>query len=339
MFPTWTPTVFWLMNRRSPISRLVRPWATSAEHLALAPAQPERVGPLGRARRIAGDRADEVRPTVRADRPTRRPPRVGLGRGPHGPRRRPRHRARRRPRAAARSGPGRPARAARAGAAWRRAAGRARRPRAAAPAHGPGPTARSPRPASPRPGASARARRRTGRRAPPSLGATRRQTAPRRPRPRAVAGRPARWPATPRRPGANRPSPGRRAARTSPLAASTTWAVRWRAAASGASWRLLARLDARSPHRPGRPSRPSARRAATPRSRGPPPSPGRPTGWHRRCRRATARTRRRPGSTGRPAAARARRRTRGSSGRAAATRSRRRPSRSRRSRAGGREAR
>ena len=30
MFPTWTPTVFWLMNSRSPISRLVRPWATSA---------------------------------------------------------------------------------------------------------------------------------------------------------------------------------------------------------------------------------------------------------------------------------------------------------------------
>ena len=68
--------------------------------------------------------------------------------------------------------------------------------------------------------------------------------------------------------------------------------------------------------------------------RGRSPSRDRPSGSHRRCRRATARTRRRRGSTGRPAAARGRHRTRGRSGRAGATPPRRRRSRSRRSRAG-----
>ena len=56
MLPTWTPTVFWLMNRRSPISRFVRPWAIEREHLALARAEPERVAAArpGLARRAAG---------------------------------------------------------------------------------------------------------------------------------------------------------------------------------------------------------------------------------------------------------------------------------------------
>ena len=44
MFDTWTPAVFSLMNSASAIWRLVRPSATSAEHLPLAAGEAERVG-------------------------------------------------------------------------------------------------------------------------------------------------------------------------------------------------------------------------------------------------------------------------------------------------------
>ena len=47
MLPTWTPTVFWLMNRRSPISRFVRPAGDQRQHLELALGQAEGVAGRG----------------------------------------------------------------------------------------------------------------------------------------------------------------------------------------------------------------------------------------------------------------------------------------------------
>ncbi len=41
MFPTWTPTVFWLMNSRSPISRFVRPLATRERTSRSRPLRPK----------------------------------------------------------------------------------------------------------------------------------------------------------------------------------------------------------------------------------------------------------------------------------------------------------
>ena len=129
---------------------------------------------------------------------------------------------------------------------------------------------------------------------------------------------------------------GAPAARTSRLASSTTWFVRWRAAASGGSWRFwraspamaastwatIEAIRATSSHS-------SVARTAVPAT------VDRPAGIGD-VAAPQARTRPWRCSTGRPAAARARRRTRGSSGRAAARPSRRHPSRSRRSPAAGR---
>jgi hypothetical protein len=57
MLPTWTPTVFWLMNGCSPISRFVGRRRSGGGDLALALAEPERrrLRP-GRAYDLSGDR-------------------------------------------------------------------------------------------------------------------------------------------------------------------------------------------------------------------------------------------------------------------------------------------
>src|SRR3954451_10557018 len=60
MLPTWTPTVFWLMNSRSPISRFVRPreiWASTSRSRPLRPNVSPFVGASGmpaRASTMAG---------------------------------------------------------------------------------------------------------------------------------------------------------------------------------------------------------------------------------------------------------------------------------------------
>ena len=80
MLPTWTPTVFWLMNRRSPISRFVRPSAISARTSRSRSRQAERVP--ARRRGVTDDAADDRRARVlgsgairRLGQPSRAPPR------------------------------------------------------------------------------------------------------------------------------------------------------------------------------------------------------------------------------------------------------------------------
>ena len=334
MFPTWTPTVFWLMNRRSPISRFVRPWATSARTSRSRPLSPNVSGARGRPadRRRSRGPASEC-PLVRS---------VGSGiAGDAGPDRdEPAaagalSEASRRLPAAGRSAPGRQARAARGATASRRAGDRARPPPGAAPGHR---SARS----DPAPEASIASAWRQ-RASATSYGASRARPAARprdprprdRRRPRAVAGTRGPSRETPRRHGANRPSSARRRPGRARSPPSSTSAVRCRAAASGASWRCSrassgARRVDLGDHR-GHPRHeqpllggPDARPAAIdrPAGVGDVAAPQRERGGRQVVRAGQLRL----------ADAH---RIRGSSGRAGATPPRRRRSRSRRWRAGG----
>ena len=84
MLPTWTPTVFWLMNRRSPISRFVRPAAMSRRTSRSRGLRPNDGGlRAGRADELAGEAGDRPHrsPPAAVSAERRRRPRRPAGHG------------------------------------------------------------------------------------------------------------------------------------------------------------------------------------------------------------------------------------------------------------------
>ena len=206
MFPTWTPTVLRVMNRRSPISGFVRPWASrrrTSRSRALSPNVSRRTDDCRRRGRPPRCRASGPRAALRGQTTGRRGKdwfaRQAARARPRGPVR---------PRRGTRSSHDARAHGVGGAAAWRRARGRYRSPRGsddARPRHRPV----RPRQGAPRPRATGRGRPRTAQRGDPS------DPPPRR-RVRVVTIVDAeadarRWPGTRPPSGANRSSARRRA--------------------------------------------------------------------------------------------------------------------------------